>query len=134
MQLSAELPVKKVEVIELTIGNASKTHKFGDLENLRGKKVRIIDFFRVTDVPVSPLGSPVVADATFNKSFLVLAVKGREDVNRVPITVFNPKDNFGRRLLLGDIVVDWPKSFIEVGNQVGLAVGETWLLNVYYED
>lgn len=135
MQLSAELPVKKVEVIELLVGNTGKQHKFGDLENLRGKKVRIIDFFRVTDVPVTPVGgTAVVADATFNKSFLVLAIKGREDVNRVPLTVFNPKDNFGRRVLLDDLVIDWPKSFIEVGNTAGLVITESWLCNVYYQD
>lgn len=135
MQLSAELPVKRVENIELVIDNAGKKqHKFGDLENLRGKKIRIIDIFRVTDVPVSHLGVPVCNDATFNKSFLVLAVKGREDFNRVPLQVFNPKDNFGRRILIDDVVVDWSKSFIEVGNQIGVAAGECFLLNVYYND
>lgn len=133
MQLSAELPVGKVENIEITIEASKKQFKFGDIENLRGKKIRVIDFFRVTDVPVSPLSSPLANDTVFNKSFAVLAVKGKEDINRVPLQVFNPKDNFGRRLLLNDIVIDWPKSFIEVGNQVGIVVGETYFCNVYFE-
>lgn len=134
MQLSAELPVKKVEVIELVVGNNAKQHRFGDIDNLRGKKVRIIDFFRVTDVPFTPAGTEVVSNATFNKSFLVLAIKSREDVNRVPLTVFNPKDNFGRRILLDDLLIDWPKSFIEVGNTAGLVPTESWLCNIYYQD
>jgi len=134
MQLSTELPVRKVEVVEINIDASRKQYKFGDIENLRNKKIRVIDVFRVTDVPVSPLANPVVADATFNKSFLVLTIKGKEDINRVPLTVLNPKDNFGRRVLFDDFVVDWPKSYIEVGNQVGLTVGETYLLNVYYSD
>jgi hypothetical protein len=133
MQLSAELPVNKVEVVEVIIDAVRKQFKFGDIENLRNKKVRIIDAFRVTQVPVSSNGNNIVADATFNKSFLVLTIKGKEDINRVPLGTFNPKDNFGRRLLLGDLVVDWPKSYIETGNQVGLTVGESYLLNVYYE-
>lgn len=133
MQLSSELPVKKVEVIEVTIDALRKQYKFGDIENLRNKKVRVIDAFRVTQVPVTSTGNAVVADATFNKSFLVLTVKGKEDINRVPLETFNSKDNFGRRLLLEDLVVDWPKSYIEVGNTAGLTVGEAYLLNVYYE-
>jgi hypothetical protein len=133
MQLSAELPVKKVEVVQITIDAARKQFKFGDIENLRNKKIRIIDAFRVTQVPVTSNGDAVVADATFNKSFLVLTVKGKEDINRVPLETFNPKDNFGRRLLLEDLVVDWPKSYIEVGTTAGLTIGEAYLLNVYYE-
>lgn len=133
MQLSAELPVSKVENVEVTIDVSRKQFKFGDIENLRNKKIRIIDAFRVTQVPVSSQGNAIVADATFNKSFLVLTIKGKEDINRVPLETFNPKDNFGRRLLLNDLVVDWPKSYIEVGDQNGLTVGESFLLNVYYE-
>jgi hypothetical protein len=133
MQLSAELPVNKVENIEITIDAARKQYKFGDIENLRGKKIRVIDFFRVTDVPVSPLANPLANDTVFNKSFLVLAIRGKEDINRVPLAVFNPKDNFGRRLLLNDVVVDWPKSFIEVGNTVGIVANETYFCNIYFE-
>ena len=133
MKLSAELPVSKVEVVEIQIDALRKQYKFGDIVNLRNKKIRIVETFRVTQVPVTNTGNNVTADATYNKSFMVLAIKGREDINRVPLQSFNSKDNFGRRLLLNDLEVDWPKSYIEVGDQIGLTVGESYLVNVYYE-
>lgn len=134
MYLSSELPIKKAENIELLVDNTRKQYKFGDIENLRGKHIRMIDAYRAADVPVTPLGNVNVSDTIFNKAFLVLSVDGKEVINRLPLTAICPKDNLGRRQLFNDLLINWPKSYIELGDTTGVVVGTSFYLIVYYED
>jgi hypothetical protein len=134
MELSAQMPVNKVDNVELMLDNIRLQYKFGDIENLRGKRIRIIEAFRNTETPTSPMGNTLVADEIFNKAYLVLCINGKEEINRVPLRVFNPTNNSGRRVLLNDLSIDWPKSYVELGSIANVNVGTAFFFNVYYED
>ena len=124
--------VKNLENIELVVDNVNKTKfTFPDIENLRGKKVKIIDIPSVTELTVTPLGHANVNSTVYSKSFLVLNVGGKEQVNRIPLKSLNPFAN-NTRLFFDDLVIDWTRSYIEVGNTTGLVADEAFYLNVFF--
>ena len=125
--------VKNMENVELEVLNTSKTRfYFSDYTNLRCKKIKNIDIPSVADVTVSPTGKNVINATVYAKSFLVLSIEGREKVNRIPLKSLNPYSNYGRRIDLSDLPVDWTKSYIEVGSIESLALNEVFYLNVFY--
>lgn len=122
--------------LEVNITTAKQKFVFGENDTLRDKKVKAIDVFKVADVSVSPLGNALINATVFNKSYLVLVIDGKENVNRIPLAALAPTVNNGKRFNFPGkgVVIDWAKSYIELPNTTSQVVGESFLFNVYYDD
>ncbi len=127
-----DIVLNNLENIELVVDNINKTKfNFPDIENIRGKKIKVIDIPSVNEVTVTPLGKANINDTVYGKSFLVLNVAGSEKINRIPLKSLNPFAN-NTRLFFNDLVVDWTRSYIEVGSTAGLVANEAFFLNVFF--
>ncbi len=125
--------VQNLENVEVILDSTTKQKfYFGDIERLRGQKIKHIDIPSETEVPVSPLGKDVVNNTVYAKSFLVLVNKSQEKINRLPLKSLNPFQTYGKRLAIDDLVIDWPKSYIEVGSIPGIVANEVFFVNIYY--
>jgi len=70
MQLSTELPVRKVEVVEINIDASRKQYKFGDIENSEQKNKGDRLYWGKPTVTRVAFGKiRYVADATFRQIF-----------------------------------------------------------------
>lgn len=133
--VNTENPVNRSEYIELKITDAAKTrHYFQDQENLRGKKIKIIETFKVANVTKAPSNNALINATAFAFAYLVLVEKGKEAINRMPLINLDPISNYGRRVLLEDMQIDWVKSYIEFPLTTGLVANEVVLFNAYYKE
>jgi len=126
--------ITNCETVEIKTTNTSTTKfYFDEYPNLRGKVIRRVDVHIVDDLTHSPTYRPVINNLVRNKSFLVLVSQGRDVVNRVHFLKLCPHLNGGLPILL-NLVIDFPKSYIEVGTIADLAAAESFVLTFYYLD
>ena len=128
---------RNVEFVEVTTGAANTNNKLkiGDVEVLRGKKIRSITTFRVADVPKSPNSSALVNAAVFGSSFLLLRILGKDRLNQVPLADFVPGLNNGRRWEFPQPVeLDLTNSFVVCGDKASFVANEVYLLYFEFEE
>jgi len=126
--------IKYAETVEVPTNSTTKTKfYFKEQPNLRNKRIFFIDATYRDDASKSPSGLTPVSDTIFWKSFLVLVSKNKEIVNRIPIVQFWPTTQLVTHTFL-DLIIDFPKSYIEVGSTAGLDANGTFLFIFYGND
>jgi len=126
--------IKYIETVEVHTNSTTKTKfYFPELPNLRNKKILFIDALYRTNVTKSPSGLEIIADTIFYKSFLVLVSKNKEIVNRTPLLQLGPETQLVTHTFF-DLIIDFPKSYIEIGSTAGLVATETFLFVFYCHD
>jgi len=123
--------IKYIETVEVPTNSTTKTKfYFPELPNLRNKRILYINPIRNSEAQRGPSDLAVVSQTIFCKSFLVLAAKNKEIINRIPLQnlLLIGKESFD---LLFDLIIDFPKSYIEVGSTAGLVATETFLFTFY---
>ncbi len=133
MQLSAESPINRTENVEVVLAVQTRNY-FKEIENLRNKKIKVIDTYPVGSVTNGPSGAALVNATAYKKGFLVLSSKGKEAVNRIPLAALDPTQNNGRRLLFDEIVIDFPKSYVEFTELTGVVAAEVAMFNFYFSE
>lgn len=106
--------------------------------------IKAVEFFDVNACSVSPSGGAVATDAQMKNAFLVLNIKGTEQLQYIPLValkrVNTTFDLVGGNLasfvmelfeLADQFEIDWTKSYIQFGAAVPAAVN--FLFGVYYE-
>jgi hypothetical protein len=134
MKVSAEYPINRSENVEVKIDAVSQRTYFKEIDNLRGKKIKVIDTFPVSAVTIAPSGNALVNATAYKKGYLVLVAKGKESINRIPLAALDPTQNNGRRLLFDDIVIDFPKSYVEFPETTGVVVNESVMFDFYFTE
>jgi len=126
--------IKYVETVEVPTNSTTKTKfYFQEQPNLRNKRILYIDVFTTSYVTQSPSNKNLVNDTVISKSFLVLVSKNKEIVNRIPLRRLFPVFQFEHRIFF-DLIVDFPKSYIEIGSIASLSATETFLFSFYCHD
>jgi len=126
--------ITNCETVEIKTTNTSTTKFYlEEYPNLRGKVIQRVDNHVVDLITKSPTNRSVVNATVFHKAFLVLVSQGCEIINRVPFSKLTPSSNGGLPIMFNHII-DFPKSFIEVGTIASLNSAESFLLTFYYSD
>ena len=126
--------IKYVETVEVKTNSTTKTKfYFGEQPILRNKRVLYIHAWQVANVAESPSDLAVVNNTVFHKSFLVLVSKNKEIINRIPLDQLMAIYNTQNVLLL-DLIINFPKSYIEIGSIASLNASETFLFTFYCND
>jgi len=126
--------ITNCETVEIKTTNTSTTKfYFDEYPNLRGKVIQRVDNYALGNLQKSPTNRSIVNNTVYEKSFLVLVSQGREVINRVPLSQLTPAANGGLPIFFNHII-DFPKSYIEVGTKASLSGSESFLLNFYYTD
>lgn len=134
---SNRVRTRNYEFVEVTTGAANTNNKLkiGDIEVLRGKKVKSITAFRVADVPKSPNGSALVNAAVFGSSFALIRILGKDRLNQVPLADFVPGLNDGRRWEFPyPVELDLSNSFVVCGDKASFVANEVYLLYFEFEE
>jgi len=126
--------IKYVETVEVLTNSTTKTKfYFGEQPILRNKRILYVDAWLVGNVSESPSDLLVINNTVFYKSFLVLVSKGKEIINRIPL--YHLTYNFQKyEKYILDLVIDFPKSYIEIGSIASLSATETFIFTFYYND
>lgn len=123
--------IKYVETVEVKTNSTTKTKfYFGEQPVLRNKRILYIETFNVGIVSESPSDLAVINGTVINKSFLVLVSKNSEVINRIPLLHLIPGTQSDHHILI-DLIVDFPKSYVEVGSIASLNASETFLFTFY---
>lgn len=126
--------IKYIETVEVKTNSTTKTKFYFDEQPvLRKKRILHVQAWRVGYVSESPSDLAVVNDVVFQKSFLVLVSKGKEIINRIPLVQLTNYFQNENALLL-DLMVNFPKSYIEIGSIASLSASETFLFTFYCND
>jgi len=126
--------IKYIENIEVPTNSTTKTKfYFAEQPNLRNKRVLHIHAITVDYMLYSPSNLLIVDNVVFNKSFLVLVSKNKEIINRIPLLNLIPSYQ-GLQAILFDIIIDFPKSYIEIGNIQNLDANRTFIFTFYCHD
>jgi hypothetical protein len=128
-------PIPEKPLICEYIGVAVKNvyldrHYFPNNDLLRGKKITklLIDLNNL-DIQ----GRTLVTSAVFKKSFLVLVVNGREVFFNMPLLLMQLSYYLDENdMVLNDMVIDWPKSYIQVANITGLVQNSVFPVHVFF--
>lgn len=135
MMMANIYPIDRIESVYLEIKSIKDKYEIGDLENLRGKIITGIELKKVSEVAVSPAGLTVISDTAFKNSFLTLAVEGGEEIIAdAPLSIFDAAQNDGKVKHINHKVINWPKSFITVGNTALIALNEVFVVVIYYSN
>lgn len=134
MKLSSAYAINRSETVSLSTVTSIGKNNFQDIDNLRGKKIKVIDTFPVSAVSKDSNGNALVNANAYKCGFLVLSVKGKEAVNRIPLSALDPTQNNGRRMSFNDIIIDFLKSYVEFGDSSTTVTGEVVLFNFYFDD
>jgi len=126
--------IKYVETVEVPTNSTTKTKfYFKEQLNLRNKRVLHIHTMRAPYMNYSPSHLSIINSTVFHKSFLVLVSKNKEIINRIPLINLETQYQ-GSEAILFDIIIDFPKSYVEVGSIAGLVVTETFIFTFYCND
>lgn len=134
METANTIPISRSEYVELAFPAQKVRTYFQEQDNLRGKKIKAIDTFRANLVSLSPSGATSYNNNAFAASFLVLVAKGKEAINRIPLTAIEPNLNNGRRLQFKDLEIDFTKSYVECANPLLINANEALTFNFYFEE
>jgi hypothetical protein len=134
METANTIPISRSEYVELSFPAQKVRTYFKDQENLRGKKIKSLDCFRASLVSKSPSGATSLNNTAFAASFLVLVSKGKEAINRIPLTAIEPNLNNGRRLQLKDLEIDFTKSYVECPDPLLINANEALTFNFYFDE
>ncbi len=122
------------ETVEVVIDNASKTKfYFPELPNLRNKVIERIDTYDSSMVSKTPSNRDVVNGGVIGNSFLVIVNNGNEVINRIPMRLLTPDKTF-INLFPFNYIIDYPKSYIEVGNVSSLTAGNAFVFTFYFKE
>lgn len=98
------------------------------------KRIIAITAYRVGTVSNVPSGRPVVNDAVFKKSFLVLSTADTDEVfNKIPLSDLDRTANNGELYFVNIPPIAPTKCFIQIASVAGLNAGESFLLGFQYE-
>jgi len=126
--------IKYVETIEVPTNSTTKTKfYFKEQPNLRNKRILHIHAMKAMYITHSPSNLPLVNSAVFNNAFLVLVSKGKEIINRIPLVILVPLYH-GLGAVLFDLIIDFPRSYIEIPSIANLSAEETFLFTFYCND
>lgn len=126
--------IKYAETVEVKTNSTTKRKfYFEEQPSLRNTRILYIDTWMAGVVSESPSDLALVNNTVFYKSFLVLVSKGKEIINRIPLFHLTVGFQKYERILL-DLVVEFPKSYIEIGSIASLSATETFLFTFYYHD
>jgi hypothetical protein len=75
----------------------------------------------------------ITSDVILRKSFLVLRdVRGKEIVNNLPLYYLATYQTDRCEILLHNLVIDWPKSYVQVPNNASLSAGTVFFFTLFY--
>lgn len=114
--------------IPLDINNRKYTLPF--LPQLRGKRVKHIEFCRADDLSITPQGIDI--STTFENVYLTLydANSNKEVVSSLPVNILNSN---GSRLFL-NMVIDMERSFISIKDSNPDLAGKAFYLVFFYDE
>ena len=135
--------LKLHEFMEVIIPNGSTQSRFYlvDLANIRNVRLRQLVTYNSSVLPFDTSGNPVVTQAILNRIFLTLVNwDGLQVYHQVPLNFFQTQfvvdtagtvnNNFIAQL--GDIIVNYPKSYLEYfGTPLG--ADTTVPLSIFYD-
>lgn len=117
------MKTSKYQLVELVCApNTVNRGIFTDQPQLRTKTLQAIETFSAEAVPVSPAGNPVIANADFKKSFLVLNEAGTDKEVYIPLCQLNRiSPDQTTNVVAGvqhlaefeGLQVDWSKSYVQ---------------------
>jgi len=126
--------IKYAESVEVPTNSTTKTKfYFQEQPTLRNKRILYISSYTNNQITKSPSNLNIITPEVFYRSFLVLASKNKEIINRIPMIQFW-LFYAGINSLLFDLIIDFPKSYIEISSTEGLNTNETFLFTFYYND
>lgn len=135
--------LKMHEFMEVIIPNASTQSRFYlvDLANIRNVRLRQLVTYNSSVLPFDTQGNAVVTQAILTRCFITLVNwDGLQVFHQVPLTFFQTQqvvdtagtinNNFIGQL--GDLIVNYPKSYIEYFG-VPLGADTTIPLSIFYD-
>jgi len=122
------------ETVEIKFPSTTQTKIYlPDIPILRNREILRVFSTYDFNTSKSPLNRSVVNTTVFGKTFLTLSMKGKEKINRFPIENLNPFASDYGPFWIND-VIDFTKSFIEVGEPSSISASESVLLFFEYYD
>jgi hypothetical protein len=130
--------ISKHQLVEIPIASATDV-EFSfpqNLSTIEKGRIKAIAAFSFTQLPVTPTNKPTVNATVFKKSFLTLRKRasGKDDLQAVPLQDLVRSANNGEWFMLDVAQYDFSQSKIVVPDTTGLVAGESFLLQVIYED
>jgi len=127
--------INYIQTVEVPTNSTTKTKfYFQEQPLLRKKRILYMNAWFLTYISKSPSGLALISSAVFYKSFLVLVSKNKEVINRIPLNHLIIGYSGNRGPLLIDHIIDFPKSYIEVGSIANLDANATFLFTFYCND
>jgi hypothetical protein len=120
--------------IQVEIDNINKTQfNFSLLErfeHLKLKKIQLAEY----SVTITPdYKNNITSDTILRKSYLVLRdYKGKEIINHLPLYQTTYPQVERSEILLNNLEIDWPKSYVHVVNNASLVAGTVFFFILYY--
>jgi len=130
-----KIKTRNIEYVEVACDTAKDKLKIGDIEVLRGKKVKSVTAFRVDNVTKSPDGNALANANAFKCAYLKLRIKGKDRINEAPLSDFDSTLQNGKRWTMPEAVeLDLTNSYITLGDKATQVNGEVFLLNFEFDE
>ena len=132
---STTIKINKVESVELKITDTNvRKYVFPDNDRLRGKFIVGVETHLFPNVTTTPQGNPLIVPATLAFAYLTLAIKGSEDLSKLPLNSLLAANYNGGVREMDYLQVDFTKSYIEFAGANAIGLGQAALFNFYYVD
>lgn len=118
---------------------AKKQIFFPDDNFLKGKRVAAIQCYCDSSLvalttPRNPANKSFISDTVFKQSFLVLEQTNGRKINNLPITHIAYECSYDKQIYFNNLLINWPKSYIQIANTTGLALNTVFYLLIHYYD